>query len=135
MAFQSEADVLPNIEYLGFLGRDKLAEEFAKSSVLILPTFEDNCPMVVLEAMAAGLPVAASRVGGVPDLVDHDVTGLLFDPQNLENMRDCIEFLISSPDFRNTAGQAGKKKAFEKFHPSRIAQRHVEIYQEVLGKF
>ena len=134
MAFQSEADVLPNIEYLGFLGRDKLAAEFAKSSVLILPTFEDNCPMVVLEAMAAGLPVAASRVGGVPDLVDHDVTGLLFDPENMENMRDCIEFLISSPDFRNTAGQAGKKKGLEKFHPSRIAQRHVEIYQEVLGK-
>jgi len=134
MAFRSEADVLPNIEYLGFLGRDKLAAEFAKSSVLILPTFEDNCPMVVLEAMAAGLPVAASRVGGVPDLVDHDVTGLLFNPENMENIRECIEFLISNPDFRNTAGQAGKKKALEKFHPSRIAQRHVEIYQEVLGK-
>jgi glycosyltransferase involved in cell wall biosynthesis len=134
MAFQSEADLLPNIEYLGFLGRDKLAEEFAKSSVLILPTFEDNCPMVVLEAMAAGLPVAASRVGGVPDLVDHDVTGLLFDPENMENMRECIEFLISNPDFRKTAGRDGKKKALEKFHPSRIAQLHVEIYQEVLGK-
>lgn len=134
MAFRSEADVLPNIEYLGFLGRDKLAAEFAKSSVLILPTFEDNCPMVVLEAMAAGLPVAASRVGGVPDLVDHRITGLLFDPENMENIRECIEFLISNPEFRSTAGQAGKKKAFEKFHPSRIAQRHVEIYQEVLGK-
>lgn len=135
MAFRSEADVLPNIEYLGFLGRDKLAEEFAKSSALILPTFEDNCPMVVLEAMAAGLPVAASRVGGVPDLVDHDVTGLLFNPENMENIRECIEFFISNPDFRNTAGQAGKKKALEKFHPSQIAQRHIEIYQEVLGKF
>ena len=135
MAFRNEADVLPNIEYLGFLGRDKLAEEFAKSSVLILPTFEDNCPMVVLEAMAAGLPVAASRVGGVPDLVDHDVTGLLFNPENMENIRECIEFLISNPDFRNTAGQIGKKEALEKFHPSRIAQRHIEIYQEILGKF
>jgi len=135
MAFRSESDVLPNIEYLGFLGRDELAKEFAKSSALILPTFEDNCPMVVLEAMAAGLPVAASRVGGVPDLVDHDVTGLLFDPQNLENICECIEFLISNPEFRSTAGQAGKRKALEEFHPSRIAQRHIEIYQEVLGKF
>jgi len=135
VAFQSKVNAFPNIEYLGFLGRGELAEEFAKSSALILPTFEDNCPMVVLEAMAAGLPVAASRVGGVPDLVDHDVTGLLFNPENMENMRECIEFLISNPDFRNTAGQIGKKKALEKFHPSRIAQRHIEIYQEVLGKF
>jgi glycosyltransferase involved in cell wall biosynthesis len=134
VAFQSKVNAFPNIEYLGFLGRDKLAAEFAKSSVLILPTFEDNCPMVVLEAMAAGLPVAASRVGGVPDLVDHQITGLLFDPENMENIRECIEFLISNPEFRSTAGQAGKRKALEEFHPSRIAQRHLEIYQEVLGK-
>ena len=133
-AFQSEADGLQNIEYLGFLGRDKLAAEFAKSSALVLPTFEDNCPMVVLEAMAAGLPVTASRVGGVPDLVDHQITGLLFDPVNLENMRNCVELLISSPEFRVSAGQAGKKKALQEFHPWPIAKRHIEIYQEVLGK-
>jgi glycosyltransferase involved in cell wall biosynthesis len=52
----------------------------------------------------------------------------------MENMRECIELLISNPEFRSTAGQAGKKKAREKFHPSRIAQRHVEIYQQVLEK-
>jgi len=134
MAFQREAHGLLNIDYLGFLGRDKLAAEFAKSSAIVLPTFEDNCPMVVLEAMAAGLPVAASRVGGVPDLVDHQITGLLFDPGNLEDMRECIELLISNPEFRISAGQAGKRKALEVFHPSRIAKRHIEIYQEVLGK-
>ena len=134
MAFRREADGLPNIEYLGFLRRDKLAAEFAKSSAVILPTFEDNCPMVVLEAMAAGLPVAASRVGGVPDLVDHQITGLLFDPGNLENMRKCIELLINNPEFRCTAGQAGKRTALEVVHPSRIAKRHIEIYQEVLRK-
>lgn len=132
--FQTAANALPNIEFLGFIGRDELAKEFAKSSALILPTFEDNCPMVVLEAMAAGLPVAASRVGGVPDLVTHQKTGLLFNPENLDNIRFCIEFLISNPEFRISAGQAGKRKALEKFHPLRIAKRHTEIYQEVLGK-
>jgi glycosyltransferase involved in cell wall biosynthesis len=131
-AFQRAVKSLPNIEYLGFLGRDKLAAEFAKSSALVLPTFEDNCPMVVLEAMAAGLPVAASRLGGLPDLVDHHVTGLLFDPENLENMREYIEFLISNPEFRKMAGESGKKMALERFHPSRIAERHLEIYQEIL---
>jgi glycosyltransferase involved in cell wall biosynthesis len=134
-AFQHEVKSLPNIEYLGFLERDKLAAEFAKASALVLPTFEDNCPMVVLEAMAAGLPVAASRLGGLPDLVDHQITGLLFDPENLENMRECIEFCISNPEFRKMAGESGKKMALERFHPSRIAARHLEIYQEILKKF
>ena len=91
--------------------------------------------MVVLEAMAAGLPVAASRLGGLPDLVDHHITGLLFDPENLENMRECIEFFISNPEFRKMAGESGKKMALERFHPSRIAARHLEIYQEILKKF
>ena len=132
--FQAVANALPNIEYLGFLGRDELANEFAKSSALILPTFEDNCPMVVLEAMAAGLPVAASRVGGVPDLVEHQITGLLFDPENLENIRHCIDLLISNPEFLISAGQSGRRKALEAFEPRKIAKSHIEIYQKVLGK-
>jgi glycosyltransferase involved in cell wall biosynthesis len=66
--------------------------------------------------------------------VDHQITGLLFDPENLENMRNCIELLVRDSEFRISAGQAGKRKALEEFHPSRIAKRHIEIYQEILGK-
>lgn len=126
------AQSLPGISFLGFLNRKTLADEFGASSLLVLPTFEDNCPMVVLEAMAAGLPVAASRVGGVPDLVKHETTGILFDPNSLEATQSAILRFIDSPELRESFGTAGRKHALETFHPQVIAQKHLEIYQSVL---
>jgi glycosyltransferase involved in cell wall biosynthesis len=125
---------LPGISLLGFLDRDALAEEFGRSSILILPTFEDNCPMVVLEAMAAGLPVAASRVGGIPDLVSHESDGLMFDPHDPADIRSCIERLVRDPALCANFAARGRTKALEKFHPKVIAAEHVRIYREVLGR-
>ena len=127
------ADSMPGIEMLGFIERDDLGVQFQNSSLLVLPTFEDNCPMVVLEAMAAGLPVAASRVGGVPDLITHECDGILFDPHDPENVRASLERLIREPDLRVNLAACGRTKALERFHPRVIAGEHVNIYREMLG--
>lgn len=132
--FLKYAAALPGVELLGFIGREELAEQFARSALLVLPTFEDNCPMVVLEAMAAGLPVAASRVGGIPDLITHDVNGLMFNPNEAPDVKACIEKLIKEPHTRTRLATAGLITAQERFHPKVIAHRHLEIYREVLGR-
>ena len=125
---------LPGIEMLGFIDRDELGIQFQNSSLVVLPTFEDNCPMVVLEAMAAGLPVAASRVGGVPDLVDHENDGLLFDPHDPSDVRTSLERLVREPTLRTNLAVRGRKKALEQFHPQVIANEHLKIYREVLNR-
>ncbi len=132
--FEALLETVPGLELLGFLGRDALGEEFRRTSILVLPTFEDNCPMVVLEGMAAGLPVAASRVGGVPDLITHDVDGVMFDPNNTQNMRSCLEELVRNPAKGDRLGAQGRMTARERFHPKVIAGEHLKIYQEVLGR-
>lgn len=124
---------LPGIELLGFLGRDELAAEMGGSTLLALPTFEDNCPMVVLEAMAAGIPVVASRVGGVPDLVNHEVDGLLFDPSSPRDVNQCVRRMLDDPAMRAKMGAAGRTKAQNEYHPKVIAGRHLEIYREVIA--
>ena len=99
---------------------------------LVLPTLEDNCPMVVLEAMAAGVPVVASRVGGIPDLVENGKTGLLFDPRNGDDMSAAIAKLLAEPELGRTLAAEAKRQAQERFHPLVVARRHVEIYREML---
>ena len=132
--FNRLAQQIPNIELLGFLDRESLAKEFANSTGLILPTFEDNCPMVVLEAMAAGLPVAASNVGGVPDLIDHDKTGLLFNPESAPEITASVLSLIECSTMRTRLGTAARQHALSHFHPKVIAEQHMAIYREVLKR-
>jgi glycosyltransferase involved in cell wall biosynthesis len=121
----------PWCEFAGFADRATLKSWFVAASALVLPSHEDNCPMVVLEAMAAGVPVAAARVGGVPELIRDGETGLMFDPNEAQDMRRAVTWLLDDHE-KVLAGNA-KKEALRRFLPRAIAQRHVEIYEEVLA--
>jgi glycosyltransferase involved in cell wall biosynthesis len=123
----------PWIELAGWKSREELLVEMEKASLLVLPTFEDNCPMVVLEAMAVGLPVIASKVGGVPDLITDGETGMMFDPNAPENMKAVTGKMMADADLRTRIGQAGKSEALQRFHPQVVAQEHLRIYREVLN--
>jgi glycosyltransferase involved in cell wall biosynthesis len=119
--------------YLGVSNRDQLRGHFQEASLLALPSLEDNCPMVVLEAMAAQVPVVAANVGGVPDLVEAGKTGFLCDPLNPQSMMEATENALNLPFARELARQA-KSSALERFHPRVVARRHLEIYREVLSR-
>lgn len=123
----------PWCRFEGYKDSIELAKAFRTAALLALPSLEENCPMSVIEAMAAGVPVVASRLGGVPDLIDDGVTGLFCDPQNVETIRSPIERLLQSPELRATMGAAGKIKAMAKFKDTVIAARHMEIYREVVA--
>jgi glycosyltransferase involved in cell wall biosynthesis len=101
---------------------------------LITASREENCPMVILEAMAVGLAVAASCVGGIPDLVEEGVTGVMFDPEDGSSIRTAAVSLMTSPKTTERFAQAGNKRALEMHHPRSIARRHVDIYREFLKK-
>lgn len=116
----------------GMIGREALRKEFANAALVALPTHEDNCPMAVLEGQAAGVPVMASNVGGVPDLIENNVTGLLTDPNRPETMRDAVERILTNPGLSARLIENGRKQALEKFHPLAVARKHLEIYREML---
>lgn len=123
----------PWCHYGGMLGRKELLNQFEQADMLVLPTHEDNCPMVVLEAQAAGVAVIASNVGGVPDLIEDGVMGLLVTPEDPETFCTAVEkLLINNDSLRERLALSAHQKAMEQYHPKVIASKHLEIYQAVL---
>jgi glycosyltransferase involved in cell wall biosynthesis len=121
-------------EFAGFASRENLKNFLHSATLLVLPTLEDNCPMVVLEAAAAGVPVVASNVGGVPDLVENGRTGLLCDPLDAASMSGAVEKMLAQPETARTLAQEASRSAQARFHPAVIARRHLEIYREALNQ-
>ena len=89
--------------------------------------------MVILEAMAAGVPVAAARVGGVPDLIEERKTGWFFDPRDERSIARAIEIALANPAASAEVATLAKQRARERFHAKNVAQRHVEIYREAIA--
>lgn len=121
--------------YIGPLGREDLRQWLAKASMLILPSIEDNCPMVILEAMAAGIPVAASRIGGIPDLVTEDVTGKLFDPRQPAQIANAVEAILANDELANQMRRNARNHALKHFHPEVIARGHLALYREIIADY
>jgi glycosyltransferase involved in cell wall biosynthesis len=119
-------------QFGGMADRDQLKEFLRDSTALALPSLEDNCPMVVLEAMAAGVPVVAARVGGLPDLIEEGVTGLFCEPSNPGSMSGAVEKILQGDSMVRDLAKHAKGEAVKRFHPRVIAQRHLEIYREIL---
>jgi glycosyltransferase involved in cell wall biosynthesis len=120
--------------YGGLAQRDELKALLREATMLVLPSLEDNCPMSVLEAMAAGVPVVASRVGGLSDLIEEGKTGFFCNPLDAASMAAAVERVLVNPPIAAAVARQAKQCAHARFHPTVIARRHVEIYREVLGR-
>ena len=120
-------------EHAGFADRAALRTWFARAAALALPSLEDNCPMAVLEAMAAGVPVIAANVGGVPDLIEDGRTGLFCDPLDDASMAAAIARVVDAPGEAAARAATARAEARRRFHPHAVAARHLEIYREVLA--
>lgn len=118
----------------GFKKGRELHDRLRSARFVVLPSTEENCPMVVLEAMAIGVPIAAARSGGTPDLIDDGVNGLMFGPTDAEGLRKAVLKLWNDEGAAKALAAAGKKRALERHHPTRIAEKHLEIYREALRR-
>ena len=131
--FLTLVNARPWCRYGGVADRKSLKGSFQGASLLLLPSLEDNCPMVVLEAMAAGLPVVAAKVGGVPDLIQESITGLFCDPLDGPSIATAVGKALSDPFGTWEMAKRAKIRAREWVHPQVVAQRHIQIYREILS--
>lgn len=97
-----------NTEWKGLLAPADVANEMRNADILCLPSYMEGRPNVVNEAMASGLPVISTRIGGIPDMVVEGKTALLFDAGNIEQLKACLDRLISDKNLRMEMGTAGR---------------------------
>jgi glycosyltransferase involved in cell wall biosynthesis len=113
--------------------RDDVGAVLDASDVLIHPTRVDAFPTTLLEAMAAGLPVVATAVGGIPEIVDRS-SGLLLDPPAAPAaLAAALDALLTDPELRRRMGEAGRRRYAEQFSAERWAGRLRALYDEVLA--
>lgn len=101
--------------------------------VFALTSITETFPMAILEAMGAGLPVVATRVGGLPEIVRHGETGLLVDAQDAQGLADAWLALARDPERRSAMGAAGRAAAIGRFSAAAMARAHEELFHELLS--
>ena len=115
------------------LDRQTLLQEYAECAVLALPSRQENAPMAIIEAMAAGKPVVAARVGGVPDLVREGETGFLFEAGDASGMAHALVRLLTDDGLRTRMGMQARKEARGRFRLEEVARQYREVYYLVAG--
>jgi glycosyltransferase involved in cell wall biosynthesis len=110
-------------------GQD-LKDTFGAASALVLPSHWEGQPMVILEAMASGLPIVSSRVGAIPDVVRDGVEGLLIDAHDVPALTAALETVIGSPDLRAKWGAAARARAQEAHDMPVLAERLRSLYRD-----
>lgn len=125
-------DLERNVMLLGALTQNELVEEYKKCTLLVLPSGQETSPMVIGEVMAMGKPVVATRVGGVPYLVDDGQTGFIVDVGDVQAMVDRLTTILSDNDLRAKMGKQSKEKANRQFRSRAVAAKVVEVYREAI---
>jgi glycosyltransferase involved in cell wall biosynthesis len=113
-------------------GENDLRRFYQQADLFVLSSQVEALPNVVLEAMAAGLPVVATRVGGVSEAVVPEATGLLVSPQDVTGLAAALGRLLDEPDTRRTMGQQGRERVLEHFSFPAMVRHHEEVWARLL---
>lgn len=127
------ADELALGDQLQFLGQvEDVPWLFAGLTVVVLPSWHEAFSIALIQAMAAGLPVIASDVGGPAEIITHGVTGLLVPPRQVEALAQAVNRLLDDPDLRAHLGAAARKEVQTRFEREKIIDQIESVYGDVL---
>ncbi len=126
-----EMGIKENVIFLGW--RDDADKIISIYDIFVLPSLNEGMGRVLVEAMALGKPIVASRVGGIPDLIAHGQNGFLVPPRNPEQLAKYIQILIEDKEKRESMGQAGKKISLS-FSQEAMIEKITSLYDELLIK-
>ena len=130
--FAESLKVDGRIRWLGFQTHTQIAETFRKAAVLTFPSKMDTSPNVVAEAMVSGLPVIATSVGGIPDMIKHRETGYLINQPTAPLIYEALKKVLSDVEFCHNIGKNGQDEARIRFSREANLDKIIKAYRSIL---
>ena len=112
---------------------ETMAKYYAASDICLYPSVADNCPLIVLEALACGLPVITFNTGGIPELVAHLKTGYIAEYKNVEDLAKGAELFLNDRDLREKAGILARKKVKESFTLDHQTDEYLKLCRKIIS--
>lgn len=126
-----ESGLESRITLLGRVGQDVLRKELEEANVFLLPSLQENAPMAIAEAMAAGVPVVASRVCGIPTMVEEGKAGYLVEPNDIPDIARKVGTLLQDRAKRTGMGAYARQKALDTYHPESVVTATLKLYERI----
>lgn len=130
-ALVTELDVADRVRFLGARPNDEMPGLLQSAELAIFPSLMEATSVAALECLSCGVPVAASNVGGLPEIID-DTVGGLFEPADPRSLADRVVQLLNADDLA-ARGRAGRERVVTSWSNDRLAERHLEIYRGLLA--
>jgi glycosyltransferase involved in cell wall biosynthesis len=133
----ADTGVTPHVDFRGRVSDEELRRAYAGAAVFVLPSVLDQrqdtegLGVVLLEAMNYGVPVVASNIGGITDIVQHETTGLLVPPGDESALAEALTRLLGSPELARSLGEGGARLLRETFSWDRIVERWENVYRRI----
>jgi glycosyltransferase involved in cell wall biosynthesis len=120
------------IKYLGAMEQSEIVGWYQKASILILPSFAEGFPVTILEALSCQTPVVATPVGGVPEIIKNNETGILVPPGNSIHLAEAIDYLLENENVRLKIASEGRKLVKEQYSLENACKKLCSIYKQLI---
>ena len=135
LSYFSRHQIADKVQIFGHIPKENLLRQYQKASIVVLPSAYDTSPLVIYEAMGCGKSVVATNVGGIPELIDDQLTGLLVPYGDVRALTDAILKLLLNEQLRKEMGLRGREKAKEKYSLEKIVTNQIDFYKQALRKW
>ncbi len=123
-------------EYCIFTGKvpnDSVPEYLRKLDVVVLPSLSESFGVAALEGSSMGKPIVASAVGGLPEVIEHNETGILVQPSDIDGLAEALRYLLLNPSERKRMGENGRKKVMQDYNIKNNTNTMINIYKKLLS--
>ena len=126
--------VSEEVRFLGSMARSAVAQQYREADLFTRPSSAEAFGNVFAEALASGLPIVGSTVGGIPELVEHGTNGLLVSPGDPQALAQAIEYLAGDPELRGQMGARNRAKAKATLQWSEVTRQYLSIYDTLVRR-